>query len=172
MRSKAKIAGHPIHPMLIPLPIGLFVGAIVADVLYQTSGNVFWYDVAWWTMAGGVVTALLAAVPGLIDYFAVARRTRARTTATVHMALNLTVVALYAVNLYIRNDHGALAGGTWGLAFGLDILAAGMLSASGWLGGELVYRFGIGFGREAMRISMLDEDRVTLERADEEHQLR
>lgn len=172
MRSKAKIGGHPIHPMLITVPIGLFIGTLVADVLYQTSGNVFWYDVAWWTMAGGILGALLAAVPGMIDYFGVARHTRARATATAHMVINLTVVALYAISLYLRNDHGALDGAPWAWAFGLDVVSIAMLSASGWLGGELVYRFGIGMEREAMRISMLDEDRVGLERADEEHVLR
>ena len=172
MRSKAQVGGHPLHPVLVTIPIGLFVATIVADAAYQTSGNVFWYDVAWWTMAGGVVGALLAAVPGLIDYVGVARKSRARATATAHMIINLAVVAIYLASLYVRYDHAALAGGAWALAFGLDVLAIAMLSASGWLGGELVYRFGIGFEREAMRISMLDEDRVALERADEDRILR
>lgn len=172
MRSKAKVAGHPIHPMLVPIPIGLFIGALVADVAYQTSGNVFFYDLAWWAMAGGIVGALAAAVPGLIDYLTVARHTRARPTATAHLIINLTVVAFYAVNCAMRVGHGALAGTTWGLAFALDVVAIALLSVSGWLGGEMVFRFGIGIEREAMRISMLDEDRVSLEKADEEHVLR
>lgn len=172
MRSKAHIGGHPIHPMLVTVPIGLFVATLVADVAYQTSGNVFFYDVAWWTMAGGIVGALAAAVPGLLDYFYVAQHTRARATATAHMIINLTVVAVYAASLYLRMDHEALTGTMWGVAFGLEVLSIAALSASGWLGGELVFRFGLGVEREAMRISMLDEDRVGLERADEEHVLR
>lgn len=172
MRSKAKVGGHPIHPMLIPIPIGLFVATLVADVAYQTSGDVFWYDLAWWTMAGGIVGALLAAVPGLIDYFGVARHSRAQATATAHMLINLSVVAVYAASLYLRLDHGALTGTMWAVAFGAQVLAAAALTVSGWLGGDLVYRYGLGMEREAMRISMLDEDRVVLERADEEHVLR
>ena len=172
MRSKARIAGHPIHPMLIPIPIGLFVATLVCDVAYQATANVFWYDVAWWTMAGGVLGALVAAVPGLIDYMGVARHSRGRATALAHMVINLTVVAAYLANLWLRNDHGALFGAPWALAFGLEIVAVAALSASGWLGGELVYRFGLGIEREAMRVSMLDEDRVTIDQADTDRVIR
>ncbi len=172
MRSKAKVGGHPIHPMLVPVPIGLFVGALAADAAYQFTANVFFYDLAWWAMAGGIVGALAAAIPGLIDYLTVARLSRARAIATSHLIINLTVVGLYLVNCYVRYGHGALTGTAWGLAFSLEVVSIALLSVSGWLGGEMVYRFGIGIEREAMRISMLDEDRVRLEKADEEHVLR
>lgn len=160
MKSKAQIGGHPLHPILVTIPIGLFVATLAADVIYAVGGNGFFYDVAWWTMAMGVVGVVFAAIPGLIDYLGVARRTQANATALAHMALNSAVSLMYLANLYLRYDHAAVVGGAWWLAFGMDVAAVALLSASGWLGGELVYRYGIGMERDAMRISMLEEDRV------------
>jgi uncharacterized membrane protein len=138
MRTPASIAGHPIHPMLVPIPIGLWIFSLVADLFVAGgSANAAWPTVALYTMGGGIVGALLAAVPGLIDL--VSLPAGPRRTALIHMTINLTVVALYAINLWLRVGSPEKAGGlVW-----LSILAIGLLVISGWLGGKMVYEYGV-----------------------------
>lgn len=71
MSSPESIKKHPVHPMLVGFPIGLWVFALVCDVVHTASGNVVWQTVATYCVAGGIVGAILAAVPGLIDYFSI-----------------------------------------------------------------------------------------------------
>lgn len=150
MRSKVAIAGHPLHPMLVPVPIGLLVGAVVADIAYLiTDRDHMWYDIAFWGLIGGVVSALVAALAGFGEYFAVARYTDARGMATTHMLLNLAAVALFFVSVLLRLDDGALEGGRFGAAFALSLVAITVLSISGWLGGELSYRKHLGMVPDA-----------------------
>jgi uncharacterized membrane protein len=138
MRTPASIAGHPIHPMLIPIPIGLWIFSLVCDLIHAGgSANPAWTTVALYTMGGGIVGALLAAVPGLIDL--VSLPLGPRRTALAHMAINLTVVALYVVNFWLRLSAPESPGGLiW-----LSVLAIGLLVISGWLGGKMVYELGI-----------------------------
>jgi uncharacterized membrane protein len=139
MHSPASFKGHPIHPMLIVFPIGLWVFSLVSDLIYQWElGGPVWSVVAYYTMAGGIVGALLAAVPGLIDLLAI-RDLKSRRIGIVHMVVNLIVVGLYAVNLYLRSqpEHSA------NVAIALSVLGVGLLTLSGWLGGELVYVRGV-----------------------------
>ena len=136
----ATIAKHPIHPMLVVFPIGLWIFSLVCDLVFLFgSANPLWRDMAFYTMAGGWIGALAAAVPGLIDYFSMTPGA-AKRVATTHMALNLVAVTLYAINLWIRwSGNGA---GGWPV--GLSVLAVLLLAAAGWLGGELVYVHGMG----------------------------
>ena len=99
MRSKFSIMGHPLHPMLIALPIGLFVWAFASDIVYlATNHDHTWYLISFWTgIAGHCQTALLAALPGFGDYFTMAIHTDARLTATAHMGLNLAIVVLFII---------------------------------------------------------------------------
>ena len=102
MSSPASVAGHPVHPMLVALPIGLWVFSLASDVIRLSGlGGPVWSDVAFYTMAGGVVGALLAAVPGLIDFVAI-EEPRVKRIGAIHLTLNLAVVALYGVNLWLR----------------------------------------------------------------------
>jgi uncharacterized membrane protein len=139
MSSPASIGKHPVHPMLIVLPLGLWVFSFVCDLVYLFQGAAIWADVAFYTLAGGLVGALLAAIPGFIDYASI-RSAEAGAVARTHMLINLTVVALYAVNLWLR---------TWDppvtfLPVLLSAISIVLLGVSGWLGGELVYVHGIG----------------------------
>jgi uncharacterized membrane protein len=138
MRTPASIAGHPIHPMLVPIPIGLWLFSLVCDLIHAGgSTNPAWTTVALYTMGGGIVGALLAAVPGLVDLLSLPAEPR--KTALAHMAINLTVVALYAVNLWLRLPAPENPGGLiW-----LSVVAIGLLVVSGWLGGKMVYVLGI-----------------------------
>jgi uncharacterized membrane protein len=138
MRTPASIAGHPIHPMLVPIPIGLWVFSLVCDIVFTVGGkNPEWATVALYTMGGGIVGALLAAVPGLIDLLSLPDGPR--RIALMHMSINLAVVVLYVINLWMRargpGDPGALM---W-----LSLASIGLLAASGWLGGKLVYELGV-----------------------------
>ena len=155
MASPARVAGHPIHPMLVPLPIGLWVFSLVADIVFRSGGGLLWNDLAFYTMAGGLVGALLAAVPGLLD-FRTLEAPRARQVATAHLTLNLLIVALYAVNLWLRTRTAP--GESLPLWFSVAGIA--LLGVSGWLGGELVFVHGVGVEPEPRRV----EARIEAER--------
>jgi len=138
MRTPASIAGHPIHPMLVPIPIGLWLFSLVCDLIHAGgSTNPAWSTVALYTMGGGIVGALLAALPGLIDLLSLPAGPR--KTALIHMSLNLTVVALYVINVWMRVSAPEKSGA----ALWLSIIAIGLLVISGWLGGKMVYVHGI-----------------------------
>ena len=124
--------------MLIALPIGLWVFSFIADIVGLFSRNPAWRAAAFQTMAGGVIAGVAAAVPGLIDFTGI-DEPRSRRIALAHMILNLTIVALYGVNIVWRIRTGAVAG-----PIVLSAVAIGLLSASGWLGGALVYEHGVG----------------------------
>ena len=139
MASRASIAGHPIHPMLVSIPIGLFVFSFVADLAVRFGwGGEAWPAVAFYCMGGGIVGALLAAVFGLIDLLSL-REERAKRIGVAHMVINLVVVALFVVNFVMR-WQGQSADGT---PFALSLIAILLLLASGWLGGHLVFVHGV-----------------------------
>ena len=144
MASRASIARHPIHPALVALPIGMLIFAFICDVAYHAGTHApFWKDAAFYAMAAGVVSALVAAVPGFIDYATIVDR-KVRNIATTHMALNLTVVVLYAISLWMRTQRAPQdTTPVWVSVAGLVLL-----SVSGFLGGELVFRHGMAVGPE------------------------
>lgn len=147
MSTPASIARHPMHPMLIVFPITFFVAAPVLDIVHVATGNAMWGRVAFWDIVLGIVTALAAAVPGFIDYLSLTGR--AARIATYHMALNLTVVAIFGSSLLLRGGAAqtALGGLTW-LPVALSVAGALILTISGWLGGTLVYEHGVGVSAE------------------------
>src|SRR3954468_1139409 len=99
--STAKIADHPIHPMLIPFPIVCFVGTFVTDIVYSRNLDPGWATASHWLLGVGLVMAALAAVAGLTDYLGDARL-RTLSDALKHMIANVTAVVLEAVNLALR----------------------------------------------------------------------
>ena len=138
MRTPANIKKHPIHPMLITIPIGLWLFSLICDLVFVFGGGADeWRVVAFYTMVGGIVGALCAAVPGFIDMLSLP--SGLKRIALVHMAINLSVVALYAINVWVRaTSETATALPVW-----LSVIAVVMLSVSGWLGGKLVYVHGV-----------------------------
>jgi len=140
MGSPASIRNHPIHPMLVAFPIALWIFSLICDFLYHAgSYNVFWKGVAFYTMVAGVIGALLAAVPGFIDYLSLRDR-QVKRIATTHMTLNLIVVALFLFNLGIRYNASP-DNEFFGVV--LSVIAIAILAVSGWLGGSLVYVHGV-----------------------------
>ena len=138
MRSRASVDGHPLHPGLIPFPFAFLFGAFLFD-----AGGLAFAMPSWWVTGfhlaiAGVATALVAAIPGFIDYFAtVPPRSHAHARATWHMVLALLTVALFAVATWIRGT-GDLPPSP--LALVLELLGVLVLSAAGWVGGMLVVR--------------------------------
>ena len=143
MRTPARIMDHPIHPMLIPFPIGLWVFSLAADITYRVGGDPLWLTMAYWTMLAGTIGALAAAVPGLIDYLSLTEP-RAVRIGTVHLTLNLIIVGLFVANLVLRTMGSA----STGLPLVLSIIAVGLLLVSGWFGWELIYRQGVAISPE------------------------
>ena len=130
-----------------PAPIGLLVFSLVCDVISRSGAQgTMWSDMAFFAMAGGVIGAFLAAVPGIIDFISLlgSGERRVRTIAATHMSINLAVVALYVANLYLRTRPAPHSG----VSFALSLLAIGVLLVSGWLGGELVYVHGVAVAEE------------------------
>jgi len=142
MRSTANIGGHPIHPMLIPLPIGFLVGAFVCDIVFWASGNAFWATAAFWALVAGIVTALLAALVGFIDFFGDAA-VRSLGDAWQHMIGNLIAVVLAAISVYVRYRGGIETSVLpWGMT--TSFLVVLILLFTGWKGGEMTFRHHVG----------------------------
>jgi uncharacterized membrane protein len=136
--STANVGNHPLHPMLIPFPIALLVGAFVTDLAFWGTGAAFWASASAWLLGAGIVMALLAATAGFIDFFG-EPRIRALSDAWYHMAGNLAAVVLAIGNLALRLGQGAdTAVLPWGVL--LSFIVVCILVFTGWLGGEMVYR--------------------------------
>jgi uncharacterized membrane protein len=143
MKTPASIDGHPIHAMLIAFPLGLFITGTVFDILTLITGSDLWRVLAFYTIAAGIIGGLAATVPGFIDYLSLSGR--ARWVATWHMAFNLAVMVLFGASFILRTTWGSQwvpAGSS--LPQALTIIGAALLGISGWLGGSLVYKHGVG----------------------------
>lgn len=142
MSSPASIGRHPLHPMTIVFPMGLWVFSLACDILYRLAGGAVWNDVAFYCMAGGIVGALLAAGPGFLDLLSL-DKDRPRKLALWHMGLNLVITMLFVVDLFIRVSTRAKGLPPSTGTFILSIVSVVLLLASGWLGGELVFVEGV-----------------------------
>jgi uncharacterized membrane protein len=139
MKTPASIAGHPIHPMLVPIAIGGFVLSFAFDLVAMATGTGNpWNLLSYYTMVGGIIGALAAALPGLVDLLSLSGYTKG--VAVKHMLINLTVVAIYIFNAYLR--HGSPQ--DMKLPMILSVVTILMLLVSGWLGGKMVFEAGVG----------------------------
>ena len=144
MASKASIGGHPIHPMLIPFPIGLLVFSLIADLIYLWRGNPVWENyIAFYTLLGGIVGAAAAALPGLIDWATLTDPAVVKV-ANWHARVNIIGLVIFIASFYLRTTSGA----KWivsipMLPFFLSLIGVVGLAIAGYLGGELVFRHGV-----------------------------
>ncbi len=141
MESKAKLLGHPIHQMLIVFPLGLLATAVIFDIIALASDNAVLFLTSYWMIAAGVIGGLLAALFGVVDWFAIPNKTRAKDVGFWHGAGNVVVVALFAISWFSRRptpDHPPATA----LLLSLIAIAIGLVTA--WLGGELVARLAVG----------------------------
>ena len=146
MKTPASIARHPIHPMLVPFPIGLWIFSFLCDLAFVLgAGASHWATLSYYSMIAGVLGALVAAIPGVIDMISL--KGAPKKIALAHMAINVTLVVLYAVNIGTR-----VAGSpTAGIPLTLSIIGVGLLAVSGWLGGHMVYVHGVAVDAGANR---------------------
>ncbi len=144
MASPASIGGHPIHPMIIPFPIALWVFSLVADVIYLWRGNPVWRDwIAFYTLLGGIVGAALAAVFGIIDWLSITDR-EVKKVADWHARLNVIALLTFAASLYLRTAGGSrMVGGSYTVPLLLSVVGVILITISGYLGGELVFKHGV-----------------------------
>jgi uncharacterized membrane protein len=135
--------GHPLHPAMVALPIGAWAASLAFDVASRVVDEpAFLVDGSRWLIAFGVLTALAAATVGFLDLFAIPSGTRAHRVALIHMTLNLAVVVSYGANFLLRGEAEGTGGvGTWYIAASAVTFA--VLGVSGYLGGELAYRYGV-----------------------------
>ena len=141
MESRIKLAGHPVHPMLIVFPLGLFSTAAAFDIIYLVTSAARWTEVAFYVVGAGLVGGIAAAVPGWVDWVAIPARTRAKRVGLAHGVGNVIVLGLFALSWMLRRSDpsqpptGAIVAGVLGVV---------LISATAWLGGELVERLGVG----------------------------
>ena len=143
-----KWLGHPLHPALVHVPIALWLGALFLDILTlcNVGGNSLVRG-AYWAILAGLVSTLIVVPAGLAEWSQIDRKKPAWTLALWHMILNLITAGLLAVSLYFRSGDAYHEDRVTMAAFGLCVVANGVLAVSGYLGGRMVYDQGIGVAR-------------------------
>jgi uncharacterized membrane protein len=142
VESRVRALGHPVHPMLIVFPLGLFVTATVFDLIQLISGDQVFGQVGFWNISAGIIGAVLAALTGLADWSGIPRATRAKRIGLLHGGANTVVLLLFALAWLLRVDNREH--NVSGAVFVIEVVAAVLGGIAAWLGGELVDRLGIG----------------------------
>jgi uncharacterized membrane protein len=144
MRSRANIGGHPIHPMLIPFPLALWATSFVVDVLFYFLRHPTLLVIAKFMLAAGCIAAVVAAIFGIIDWLAI-QNGEVKKVANWHARLNVVALVVFAVGLFLRiGRYSDFVGRRLTIPFLLSFVGVILITISGWLGGELVFRYGIG----------------------------
>jgi uncharacterized membrane protein len=141
MESKAKLLGHSMHPMLIVFPLGLLATSVIFDIVYLSTDNGRWADISFWMIAAGVIGGLVAAIPGLIDWISIPSGTRAKAIGLWHAIGNVIVLVLFAISWALRYD---LPTAPTTAPIVLSWIGVVLALVTGWLGGEMVERLGVG----------------------------
>lgn len=141
---KARIAGHPLHPAVVHFPIGLWFTTVLLDIVGLYQPDAVWYQISYWCLAIGLAFALPAVITGLLEYVSITSKDPAMNIATTHMMLMVTATALFGTSWVIRVMSAASSSAPTTWAISIACLGAITLAAGGWLGGTLVYRYGVG----------------------------
>lgn len=141
MEAKAKLFGHPIHQILIVFPLGVLSTAVIFDVIHLITRAPHWAEVSYWMIAAGVIGGLAAAPFGIIDWLGIPTGTRAKRVGLLHGIGNVIVVLLFSASWLARRDSPVAPEAP---ALVLSFAGAGLAMITGWLGGELVTRLGVG----------------------------
>jgi uncharacterized membrane protein len=137
----ATVGGHPLHMLLVPIPIGCFVATLVTDIIYALTANMLWETMSVWLLTAGLIFAGLAVVAGLID-FVFSRRIRALKPAWPHLVGNAIAVSLSPVNAFVHSRDGYTSVVPTGLT--LSAIVVLILAFTGWMGWKMVHRDGVG----------------------------
>lgn len=149
MGRRLRFRGHPLHPAITDFPISLLPLAFLWQLVALWQGGDFWWKAAFWTIIAGLAAALLAATTGFLDYLTLEdRKGPAFRTATNHMLVMLTGVSSFLGSLIAQGGPDAVSGTRAGVAVGFAAFGALLLMLGGWLGGELVFRHGVGVKEE------------------------
>lgn len=135
--STVAIAGHPIHPVIVTFPVAFLVGVVVTDLTYWLIGDAFWARASFWLIFAGLVSGIVAAITGMVDFIKIGR-VRERRAGWIHMIGNVAALVLTLVNLLLRWNTPVEAVLPLGII--ISVIVAGLLGITGWYGGELVYR--------------------------------
>jgi len=146
MAGKINLLGHPVHPILIVFPLGLLPAAVACDIIYLVRNNPNWAHISYWLIAGGVLSGLVAAFFGFMDWFALPAATRAKRIGLWHAVVMDIVIVLFAVSWWLRRAN---PDAPTTLAIGLGVVAAAFAVIGGWFGGEMVYRLSVGVDFDA-----------------------
>jgi uncharacterized membrane protein/nitrite reductase/ring-hydroxylating ferredoxin subunit len=157
MRSRANIKSHPLHPILVVFPIAFFIGAFISDGVLLCTRRSFFGQMAGYLEAGGVIFAVIAAMPGIIDYYAtVPPKSSAKDRATKHGLLNVGMLFIFITALLLRrNEETSIV-----VVFLLEAAGVVVLSIAGWLGGTLVHRNQIGVDHRYAGAGKWQEEKV------------
>lgn len=139
MQGKATVAGHPVHPLLVTFPIGSYVAAVIADIIFLAGGGSFWGTMSMWLLAFGLAGSLIAGFFGFIDYLTAPMSERARQVANLHLTLNVCGIVVFGVAFAARYFWPQFVWGHIATAVGICLLLA-----SGILGGNLAHRHLVG----------------------------
>jgi uncharacterized membrane protein len=141
--STARVGRHPIHPILVPIPIVCFVGTLLSDLMYWKTAAMPWADFSAWLVTVGVIVGWLAAIAGLIDFFG-NRVERNLPPAWPHAVGNLVVLILATLNMFVHSRDAWTSVVPTGLA--LSVLTVAIVLFTGWMGWSMVYRYRVGVG--------------------------
>jgi uncharacterized membrane protein len=139
--STAKIAGHPLHPMLVSIPIACFVGTLVSDIIYARTADMQWANMSAWLLTFGLLIAVPAVIAGLIDFVG-ERRIRALRAAWIHAGGNAAAIILSILNAFIHSRDAYTSVVPTGLALSAAVVL--ILCVTGWNGWTMVYRHRVG----------------------------
>lgn len=146
MESRSKVFGHPLHTLLIVFPLGLLMASLVFDFLGKKRKTGDDAKIARALVGFGVLSGLVAALPGIWDYLAIPANTRAKRIGSAHAVGNVIMLSLFAISWKKRRPQDNAVSNS---ALGLSLAGATLGGLTGWLGGELVYRLGIGVDKGA-----------------------
>ena len=148
MKSRVTIAGHPVHPMLIPFPLALWATSFVVDILFYFFRHPTLVVISKFMLAAGCIGALAAAIPGFIDWLAIPNG-EVKKAANWHARLNVIALIVFAVSFFLRlGNYSQFVGRRLTIPFLLSLVGVILITISGWLGGELVFRYGVGQTRD------------------------
>lgn len=148
MKSIARLDGHPIHPMLVTFPIGLWITGFIFHLISVGTAAPFWFKVAQYNYFAGLIGAALAAVAGFVDFLGLPLTSDERKIASTHMMLNVVIVVLFAFTVGIMWSTPAAIGWQMGALLVLPVLGLLALLYSGWLGASLVHDHGVSVAEE------------------------
>jgi uncharacterized membrane protein len=144
MYSKVKIAGHPIHPMLVAFPVAFYTATLVCYIVYSSNKDPFWFKVALTANIAGAVMAAVAALPGFIDWLNIPRDSRAKKTGLFHMMCNVLALVCFGVTAFLQCPKWNDPNPELGIAIPLTAIGFILTLAAGFLGWTLVQKHHVG----------------------------